>query len=164
MTEVAERPAAAAKPEAKPAEKRLVTLEPQRMGLAEHRRQDWAVNAAAGTTIDDVLDPQYWAHMAAQMTPYDRVDVLLETGEWLLELLVLGVGRNWAQVRVLHHHELTKMAETMPAAQKHKVDWKGPQRKYAVIRISDSAIVQDGFGTRGEATAWMDHHEKVTGA
>lgn len=145
------------------AEKRAVFLDPQRMGLAEHRRQDWVVNAAAGTTREDVLNPQYWAHMAAQMQPYDRIDVRLETGEWMLELLVGGVGRNWAQVHLLHQHELTKIADAMPRAQLHIVEWKGPQRKWAVIRLSDGAIIQDGKQSRAEAQAWMEHHEKVIG-
>lgn len=145
------------------AEKRAVILNPQRMGLAEQLRQDWVVNAEQGTKIEDVLDPQYWAHMAAQMQPYDRVEVRLETGEWLMELIVIGVGRNWAQVHLAHKHDLEEMADTIPAAVKHRVEWKGPQRKHCVIRIADSQILQEGFSGKHEAYAWMANHEKVTG-
>jgi hypothetical protein len=152
------------KAQAKQDDKRAVFLDPQRMGLAEHGRQDWVVNAAAGTSVQDVLNPQYWAHMAAQMQPYDRIDVRLETGEWMLELLVGGVGRNWAQVHLLHQHELTKLADVMPRAQHHRVEWKGPQRKWAVIRLSDDEILQDGKVSRAEAQAWLEQHEKLTGA
>lgn len=150
------------KDKAKPAEKRTVSITEQRMQLREVFRQDWAVNAEAGTTIEDVLDPQYWAHMAVRMTPYARVEVLEETGEWMLDLFVLNVGRNWAQVHVLHKYDLEQRSETMPAAQKHKIDWKGPQRKFAVIRIADSQVIQDGFGSKLEAGVWLANHEKVT--
>jgi hypothetical protein len=146
----------------KPAVKSERILNPQRMGLAEHLRQQWMVNAEEGTTIDDVLDPQYWSHMAAQLQPYDRIDVLLETGEWLLELLVINRGRNWAQAHLLHKYDLEQRSETMPAAQKHRIEWKGPQRKHAVIRIADSQVIQDGFSSKLEAGVWLANHEKVT--
>lgn len=150
------------KPTAKTVEKSARILNPQRMGLAEQLRQDWVVNAEEGTTIAEVLDPQYWAHMAAQMQPYDRVDVRLETGEWMLELLVVTPGRNWAQVHLLHHHELATRSETLPAAVKHKVEWKGPQRKHVVIRLSDDQPIQENFATKAEANAWLANHEKIT--
>ena len=60
---------------------RAVILNPQRIGLAEQLMQHWVVNAEEGTTVADVLDPGYWAHCAAQMQVYDRIDVRLETGE-----------------------------------------------------------------------------------
>jgi hypothetical protein len=63
------------------------------------------VDAKAGTKIEDVLQPQYWAHVAGQLGPYTRIEVL-ETGEWMLELLVINCGRNWAKVQVLHKFEL----------------------------------------------------------
>jgi hypothetical protein len=146
----------------KPAVKSERILNPQRMGLAEHLRQQWMVNAEEGTTVEDVLDPQYWSHMAAQLQPYDRIDVLLETGEWLLELLVINRGRNWAQVHLLHKYDLEQRSEIMPAAQKHRIEWKGPQRKHAVIRIADSQVIQDGFSSKLEAGVWLANHEKVT--
>ncbi len=139
-------------------EKRAVFLQPERMGTREHRRQDFAVNAEAGTRVEDVLDPQYWAHVANTMEPYARVEVLEESGEWMLELLVLNVGRNWAQVHLLHKHDLSERAETMPNAQTHKVEWKGPQRRFAVIRISDSQCLQDGFVSKLEAQVWSASH------
>ena len=154
MTEVAEKPTAT---------KRVVILNPQRMGLREERRQDWVVNAEAGTTIEDVLDPQYWSHMAAQMLPAARVEVFVETGEWMLDLLVLNAGRNWAQVHVLHHYELAERADTMPAAQRHRVEWKGPQLKWCVIRNADSEIVLKEMASKAAAAERLASYEKTTG-
>ena len=61
--------------------KRAVILNPQRRGLAEQMRQDWVVNAEEGTSVQDVLDPSYWAHIAAELQQYDHIEVRLETGE-----------------------------------------------------------------------------------
>lgn len=154
MNAVADKPADA---------KRAVILNPQRMTLAEQCRQDWVVNAEAGTTVQDVLDPAYWAHMAVQMQPFDRIDVRLETGEWMLQLLVINHGRNWAQVHLLHHYDLAKRAETMPSAQKHSVEWKGPQLKWCVIRLADSEAVMKELASKQAAAEWLAQHEKSAG-
>src|SRR5438270_251157 len=58
--------------ESKPAAKSARILNPQRIGLAEQLRQDWVVNAEERTTIEEVMDPQYWAHIAAQMLCGER--------------------------------------------------------------------------------------------
>lgn len=142
------------------AEPRAVFLNPEQMGAREHRRQDFAVNAPAGTTVEDVLNPQYWAHVAAQFEPFARVEVLEESGAWMLDLLVIQAGRNWAQVHLLAKHELAERTEAMPKAQAHLVEWKGPVRKWSVIRISDSQVLQDGFGSKAEAHAWSANHER----
>lgn len=145
-------------------QKRALILNPQRIALAEQLRQDWVVNAEEGTTVQDVLDPGYWAHMAAQFQVYDHIEVRLETGEWILELIVLDVGRNYARVFLAHRHDFAEVDMTIPAnAITHKVEWKGPQRKFVVIRLSDSAAVQEGFASKPEAMAWMENHIKSSG-
>jgi hypothetical protein len=151
------------KPETKATEKRVVILNPQRMGLAEQLRQDWVVNAEEKTTVQDVLNPGYWAHMAAQLQPYDHIEVRLETGEWALELIVLSVGRNYAQVFLAHKYDFAEVDPTRDdIGITHKVEWKGPQKKHCVIRLSDSAVIQDGFSAKVDANQWLDNYLKTT--
>lgn len=143
-------------------EKRVMILNPQRMGLAEQMRQEWVVNAEEGTTVQDVLNTGYWSHMAAQLQVYDHIEVRLETGEWVLELIVLDVGRNYARVYVAHKHDFGEVdVNSGTEALTHKVEWKGPQRKHVVIRLSDSAAIQEGFSQKSEAVLWMENHIKV---
>jgi len=143
-------------------DKRTVILNPSRMGLSEYLRQDWVVNAEEGTTVQDILDPGYWAHTSAQMKPYDRIEVRLETGEWIADLIALQVDRNWARVHMLHLHDLVAVASEVPAPQKFRVEWKGPQRKHVVIRLSDSLAIQEGFSAKTEAIAWLQTYEQAT--
>ena len=149
MSEVMEKP------------KTVRILQPQRMGLAEHLRQSWVVDAEEGTTISEVLNPQYWAHMAAEMQPFARIEVRLETGEWVADLMCINVGRNWAQVNLLQKYDLEERSEN-PVSQTHKVEWKGPHKKHCVIRIADSSVLQDGFSEKVKAIEWMVNHEKAT--
>jgi hypothetical protein len=145
---------------------RTLILDPQRMALSEVLRQDWVVNAEEGTAIEDVLKPAYWSHMSMNMNVYDHIEVRLETGEWILELIVLEQGRNWARVYLAHQHNLRRIeaqSETVPSVvAQHEVAWKGPQHKYAVIRTSDGQMIQNGFVEKVAAFEWLTNHEKAT--
>lgn len=156
MEAVAERPAT--KPE------KARQLNPQRFGLSEHRRQDWVVDAEEGTDVAELLDPAYWAHCAAQFQQFDHVEVRMETGEWIAELIVINCGRNWAQMYLTAKHDLVKReAPPIPAA-KYRVEYKGPQRKHIVIRTMDNQVLAEGHSTKVEAEMWVANHEKAMSA
>lgn len=141
--------------------KREVILDPLNIGLAQHRRQDWVAVAKEGTTTDDLLKPVYWSHMAARFQPFDRVEVREETGEWVAELMVLRAERNWASVSLLKVHDLTKLRQSADAhdASAYEAKWKGPVKKWAVIRKSDSEVVHDGEASQEQALAWLRQYE-----
>lgn len=141
--------------------KRLVQLFEERFKSAEYERMLYVANAKEGTTINDVLEPAYWSHVSQRLRPYDRIEVRIDTGEWLLELVVLAADRNWAQVAVLHNHTLGPADEDMPAARKHEVKFKGPQLKWCVIRVADSEIIFSGL-SKAAALAQMASHEHAT--
>lgn len=153
MSEVLERPAT----------KQAPVLVEARMGLAEYRQQCWVVDAEEGVTVEQILSPGYWAYTAFKFQMYDRIEVRQETGDWILELIVLKSGNNWANVLLAAKHDLVGAAIEAPAAAiKHQVVFKGPHKKHCVIRLSDSALIQDGFSTKVEADAWLINHERVT--
>jgi len=136
-------------------------IHPTRMKLAEYERQDWIVNAEMIHTAEDILLPGYWAHMAAQMNPYDHIEVRSEDGSWIAELIVVEVDRTWAKVLLTRKYDLLPM-DAMPNAEPlHKVEWKGPQHRFCVIRLSDGERVHAECKTKDEAIAWMRDHERV---
>lgn len=157
MSEVLDKPVATAKP------REESILVDGRIGLAEHKRQDHVVDAEEGTTVERVMEPAYWSHVAAKLQMHDRIEVRQETGEWILDLIVVGVGRNWARMYLAAKHDLTATAGEAPStAVKHKVVWKGHHKKHCVVRIADSAMIQDGFESKGLAEEWLLNHERVT--
>lgn len=141
--------------------KRAVVLNPQRHGLAEHKRQDWVVDAEEGTLIQDVQDPQYWAHVAPLMKVYDHIEVRLETGEWLAEFVVLNCERSWAKVHMTAYHELAPV-DKAPVPSKFQVKWKGPHIKFAVIRESDGEKISEGHSDQAAARLWLEQYERQT--
>ena len=142
-------------------EKRAVVLNPQRRALAEQWRQEWVVNAEEGTSIEDVMEPAYWAHVSADMEQFDRVEVRMETGEWTADMIVTGVGRNWATVHLIQKHDLAAPSLSLiNAASSHEVVWRGAQHKWGVRRLSDKEVIQSGFADKGTAQAWLNDHER----
>lgn len=147
----------------KPEPKRVVAINEDRFKPAEYVRNDWIVNAEEGTTPNDVLDPQYWAFVSPHLKPYDHIEVRLETGEWVMQLLVLKSERTYARVHLLHKHDLADPNEDIPLPQRHEVKWGGPQHKFRVIRIADGAVLEKGFENQGEAATWLRNYERSIG-
>ncbi len=143
--------------------KRDVQLDPARMKLAEYERNDWVVNAELGTTLEDIQTTSFFAHMAKDMKMYDHIEVRIDDGTWLAYLIVLDTGRNWAKVKLLNHVCLIDGDAVPVASVMHSVEFKGPQFKWSVIRLSDKEKIKTGCSTRIEAEAWMREHETVTG-
>lgn len=167
MSEVAEKSSkAAAKASAVaaapavPAKARAVVVDPQRMKVAEYVRREWVVTAEEGTSVDDILHPGYWAHMARDMSMYDRIEVRIDTGEFLLELLVKNKGPNWAQVALLQHHDLVGVgADEAAALEEIDILFKGPIRKWCAIRKSDGEVLQDKFESKLAAGSYAAQYE-----
>jgi hypothetical protein len=122
---------------------RVVRIDEGRTQLAEYARQDWVVNAEEGTTIEDILKPEYWSLVCVRMKPYDHIEVRLETGEWIAELIVLQADRLYAAVHPLKIHDLIGVGQEKPLAPEYVAEWKGPQKKWCVIRLHDQHIVQE---------------------
>lgn len=136
-------------------------LMPERMGLAESKRHDWVVDAEFGTTVEQLLEPSYWSHVAVRMVPGDHVEVRAEDFSWVAYLVVHYAERTYAKVVIDRVVKIADSTEIPVVSIKHKVEWKGPHHKFAVIRISDAQMLHSGCKTRGEADDWLRNHEKA---
>lgn len=151
----------AAQPQASKANgKGSPVLMPERFGLAESKRHDWVVDAEFGTTIDQVLEPSYWGHVAPQMVPGDHVEVRAEDFSWVAYLVVHFAERTFAKMVLDRVLRIENSTEIPSVSIKHKVEWKGPHLKFVVIRIADSQILEKNFRTRIDADEWLRNHEK----
>jgi len=136
-------------------------LMPEKMGLAEHKRHEWIVDIDPARTVDEILEPGYWAHVAVQMEPLDKIEARWEDGSRIVQLRVRFCERTYAKVKVIGIEELGSVVTEAPAtSQLHTIDWKGPVLKFAVIRNTDKVVVQSGFKERSQAVAWMVEHER----
>lgn len=145
----------------RPSGKSAPVIMPDRVGLAESKRQDWVVDVPIAHTLQHCLDPSYWAHVAAQMEPLDHIELRAEDGSWIAYLVVRFCERSYARVvldrEVKLDGELAAPAESV----KHRVEWKGTQLKHCVIRNSDDKILQQGIRSKPEADRWLIDYEKT---
>lgn len=136
-------------------------LVPNRLKGAEFARNAHRATPEGSTQLKDVLDPAYWSHVAAKFAVYDIIEVIPDGGAWYAQLLITACSKQHAKVSVLNMTKLreTPVVEPKGEAPKFVVEFKGPQRKWSVIRTSDKAYVKEGFDSKEDAAAWLVENE-----
>src|SRR6266404_9387537 len=76
----------------------LPVLMPDRFGLVGQKQNVFVVDLPMTVTLDEALQPSYWAHVAEQLTPLDEIKVRAEDGSFVAYLIVGWCGRNYAHV------------------------------------------------------------------
>jgi len=159
-------------------EKATPQLAADRFKLAEHERNIHSITVEEGATRAQIIDPAFLAHVAAKLRPYDQVEVRCDDGALFAKLLVLQAERTWARVHVLEWHNLTtrdvslsqtegepesvQSAQAVDRDQDYLIAYKGPHKKWAVIRKADGGYMREGEESKAAATAWLNDWLRVT--
>lgn len=169
-------------------------LMPPRMKLAEFARSVFQVRPELGTTVEDILAPEFWTHVAGQLQPRARIEVETEDMAWWAELYVVAVeplpgNKFHARVVPLRMIDLTAEPEALavPAATTtaaaamaaeaaaapsvldgdpadYEVAFKGPAKRHVIIRKADRVVMREGIATKAEAQAMIDAIESESPA
>ncbi len=142
---------------------RDIQINPARCKLREYANNDHVVTVEPGTTIEDVLRPQFWAHYAQNFRPYDEVTVRTDDGIWYAKLLILSSGRTWAKAKLLSNVNLTTADVDLTDNAEfdgYEIKWRGPHCKFSVIQKSDHSVLQEGFDKKTEAITFLAEHVK----
>lgn len=140
-------------------------LNPQRMHLAEQRRNIWYIDVEEGVTAEDLTKPGYWAHRAREMRQGDRIEARCEDGSWYAEFLVEEAGMNFAKVLMLPNSLLT-LTPAEPSQNQvflpgHTIKWSGPYTKFRVVRDADKKVMRENLATRQDAINWLLDYSKT---
>jgi hypothetical protein len=145
-------------------DKRSVKVNMNRMKSGEFVRTLYVITAEKGTTRKDLLEPEYWSHVAAQFKPYDRLEVRVDDETFFAEYLVLSCGRTWAKVLELSFKSLDSAPVTTEGdMDEFIITWKGPALKWCVIRESDKEIIKDKL-EKDDATKFLAGYLKTIAA
>ncbi len=137
----------------------MTALTTNRLQLAEHYCTAYAATLLANQTLDDALQPGFWAHVATKLRQHDTIRIIPEEGDFYALLIVMSAGRTFAKVKLLQHIPLDDDgAEDADLPSELSVKWKGPHLKYAVIRNADHSILKDSFVVKTEAEQWARDH------
>lgn len=126
----------------------------------DFRHTRWGATVNQGVKPEDILRPEFWSHVSAKLKPWDRVVCHPADGSWYCELLVTDSSRTWTRmVAVIGPISLTTTDVSKSQADKMKqkgyeVKWR-QDRKWSVIRLSDSALLHEDEQTEAGAFAWL---------
>lgn len=153
---------APAKPEAKrelPPEiaRAVLALKEDRWQLKEHRNPGHWICVPAGVTVEDLMQPAFWANVARKLKPSSTIEVHWDDASQFAEVYCVSAGRNWASVSLLRHQKLERAALPQQASQ-YAISFNGPIDKFRVARLNDNAVIRAGFGTEMEARQWLDQY------
>jgi hypothetical protein len=119
----------------------------------------------AGTTLEDVTNPAFWANHAYRFKRGAFIEVLSEDNTLDCELRVLEVGPTFATVRVLRNYVPdmgTKAAPAARPAEDVEVNYGGKNDRWRVMHRGE--VVHSGFETRVDAAKAADEYRSKLAA
>jgi hypothetical protein len=145
---------------------------PGRVKLTEQARNSWFVTVEQGTTRQELQRPEFWALVAKNFKPGDRIEVHVDDGIYFAEYLVLTADRAWAKVHELRYEPLGTQDVSLTAANatdvrnRYSVKYHGTHLKHCVERKDGEKVerLKEGFQDKAEATIWLENHLKTVGA
>jgi hypothetical protein len=115
-----------------------------------------AADIPAGTTLDTILQPGYWAHYVREIEPTNIITAFCEDGSWEAELRVMYVDKVGAKVAVRWHveYDTKEVAVDDAEAFANKVKWISPGAKFAVVGPTGE-VIKAGFYPRQQAINYL---------
>lgn len=145
-------------------ERKVTPMDLVRFKGIEYMREHYLCTAHENTRPEDLLKPEYWAHVATLMRPRSRIEAWANDGTWVAEYVVLEAGRNWARLFMLGSHFLSTRDVALTqveALSPFEITHRGPHSKWSVIRKSDREVMTEGHETQDGAEAWVRERLKA---
>lgn len=133
-------------------------LSEDRWALKEYRNPGHWINVAATTTLENLLEPVYWANVARHMKPCQTIEVHWDDRSQYAELYILDADRNWASVDVLFHKTFKHVQRK--STEEYEVQFNGPTDLFRVLRKSDRGLIKAGFATEAAALKFLAEHKR----
>ncbi len=130
-------------------------LTPPRLKLAEFVRSPYRVAPEAGTSIDEVMAPDYFAHVAQHFRPGDKLEIMPDCMSWYAEALVVDATKLSCRTTLLVGPVALDAGERVLASDAYEARWISPALRYGVRRKDDGAYVQKNLATKADAEQWI---------
>lgn len=111
-------------------------------------------------SVEDMLDPNYWGHVATTLKPGDIIWAIPKDRRYFAEFLVMGRGKLWTKVRLLRQNDFTK--DSLPEL-KHKYVVEFIEEDQWRVRLGQN-VISRGHNEEMDANEWLKKHkEELTG-
>lgn len=133
-------------------------MKPTKLFHAQHEIVAYAHSPEYGVTLKQVMEPTYWSHVARLLRPGFTVVVTAPDMTWRAELMVRAVGKTEVLMGLIGHAEFGGSVDVTSEDSPYEIKWRGPARKFGVIRKEDGAVVKDEFQAKEYAAQWIKNH------
>lgn len=125
------------------------------------------------TTIEDVLKPGYFGNHAARFlvggnNGFPLIQLDWEDGTKSVELKVLAIGNQTAKCFLKENYDFTKEAAKLESevesgeGEAYMVAYKGPTKKFCIIRTCDKEIIKEGFLKEDAYTELKEYSKTIS--
>lgn len=123
---------------------------------SSYARTVWQVKPDPSVKVENLLDPNYWAHVAKRMKAGDRVEAIPDDRSYFAEFFVLAASSNWVKLVKLRNVQLIKGNKPMEK-DGYVVKFAG-QHKWRVEK--DGEILSKNHDDQKSAAEWLTNHIK----
>jgi hypothetical protein len=116
----------------------------------------------AGTTLEDVLTPEFWSNHAQRLKRGAIIEVLSEDNALDCELRVLKTGQTFAHVRLLRNYTEDGERAAADVHEDVKVNYGGKQDRWRIIHRGE--VVQAGLESKTDAEKAADDYRRSIAA
>ena len=132
----------------------IVKLSDTRFNPSDYSIHRYSANVPVGTTLEDVLHPEYFGNCLDRMRAGMEISVLSEDFTLDARFRVLSTSKTTAKLRTLDVYAGSGVSPAETEAHKVTMDgidvnWGGPNHKYRFLH--NGTVVEFGFATQGEA-------------
>jgi hypothetical protein len=134
----------------------MVKLLKHNLRQAESVRRCLNILLPEGTTVEDLLNPSAWSHVAHEVTAGDRIEVKTGDGSEFADLYIRSVSVLGVHAAILAHYRFNTDEKRTPAmaAGEFTVKWRGAAG-WSVLRSDDNKVMFEGGKSRGDADRWL---------
>lgn len=151
----------------------MTPLKANDLDHSHYIRLQMTASVPAGTTLEDVLTPGFWANHAYRMKRGALIEVLSEDNNLDCQLRVLEVGPTFAKMRLLRNYVAEEIkAQSGSSAKKSRpqsetleeveVSYGGKQDRWRIVHRG--LVVKSGFETMVEANMAADEYRSKLAA
>lgn len=146
----------------------MKTLSQSSIFQSDQKNNRWQIRVDAGVTIEDLIHPHFWKHVAKKFTDYDLIDVISKDNSYIAELRVLRHTDMAVKTVLTNFIDLTKidysdLASTMQSD--YYVKFMGADEWCVMRKTATGAdAVLKGFPSEREAEKQRALHIKAIAA
>ena len=118
----------------------------------------YAARPVAGTTIDDVLHPEFFQNELNVLRPGMEINVLSDDFALDCDLRVLTVTKTTAKCRLIRLFREEDAPKASADISGIDINWGGPNHKWRYVH--NGTVIEHGFATQDEALEAAAAYEK----